>query len=376
MSAKRKTAAAKTSRTKKYAAFISFASPDRDLARILHHFLKKYLKVDSFFAEANLPREDDDWVEGIRGAVMDSWCFVPILTRSSLSRPWVLYESGMAHMCELPFCCVRTADACHDAIRRLPGKNRFVYDLFSEEGLIDFFMKVYEITTTKAEAARMEVFIRESLGKSTTTRNIIHRAKLRSVFIAGSLPQPSADFPGAQIKAAPALHRHEVIDHVTKELTFKLLEHGFTVSTCPDVSAVGLSVIEGICEWTREHGVDWRDVFRVGGRYDPLSSLDRVPQENITLVEMLKQASVETRRDYLRDQEWLLIIGGKDRTRLEWEAATGLPDLKVCALPIFGGVAAEAWAVQENRDRCPIAPTDLLWGRNSAGKLVEFMRRN
>ena len=76
--------------------FISFAEPDRKLANILHELFNA-VGISSYFAPEALRKTPHDWEDGIlRKGLRQSDCFVPIFSKHSLNRKWVIFEAGAA----------------------------------------------------------------------------------------------------------------------------------------------------------------------------------------------------------------------------------------------------------------------------------------
>ena len=61
---------------------------------------------------------------------------------------------------------------------------------------------------------------------------------------------------------------------------------------------------------------------------------------------------MEFRKSYLRDQEWLLTIGGSEGTMEEYTAAKDCK-VKVLPIPCFGGSSLDNWKKIKAATGCP-----------------------
>jgi hypothetical protein len=103
----------------RYAAFLSYADPDKSLVQELAKLFGQF-NEQVFFAKVNLPMSGTpEWRRAIAEAVKESASFVHICTRHSLRRPWVLYESGVADACAIPRFAARVSN-----VARSGGTNR------------------------------------------------------------------------------------------------------------------------------------------------------------------------------------------------------------------------------------------------------------
>lgn len=79
--------------------FLSHASEDRDLAKALQNAIEEaFPEAFNIFNafEANSIAPSDDWLAKLRSAIHDSSYVLVLLTRNSLDRPWIYWETGVA----------------------------------------------------------------------------------------------------------------------------------------------------------------------------------------------------------------------------------------------------------------------------------------
>ena len=356
---------------KQYAAFLSYAQPDFPLVQKLAELLNIVADLPYFFAPQDLPRGSDDWVKEIMSGISNSASFIPVITRNSFFRPWVLYECGAADMLKLPFCRVRTADVTNERIAAsFPGRNRYTYSLFEKEQLFNIICKINENWTgTKVNDS---VRIKKLLEHSDLSNQIHHLAGKRTVFIAGSLAKiPSPAGPPC-LDNGVQIDPQELLTRATQDLCKALLTEGFTLSACPDVSSVGLNVAGTVEKWISEHNGDWRDVFKIGGQLEISEQLNE--KQCGTLDSFLKQAFKESRKEYLADQEAIIFIGGNERTAREYEVAKEIPDLLICPIPMFGGTGYSIWEEKNNKWKFPCNPGERVWNESICKRIVEFVK--
>lgn len=78
----------------KYDLFISFASEDHSAAVFLKEFFESLSPALSVFVANNSIIGSDEWREQIRKAISGSQAILPVITRRSILRPWVICEVG------------------------------------------------------------------------------------------------------------------------------------------------------------------------------------------------------------------------------------------------------------------------------------------
>ncbi len=127
---------------KRFAAFISFAEPDKELAELIRDL---FYSIDTpvYTAPSELPEAGTpEWRQAIIRAIRESSAFVPIYTRHSLRRPWVLYESGVADAFKLPRFPALVSSISKQGIADLPSRDAFIYDLWNDESIANLLTNV------------------------------------------------------------------------------------------------------------------------------------------------------------------------------------------------------------------------------------------
>jgi len=123
--------------------FISYASADILLAKKLKQLLETELNLTVFLSEENLGEVTDNWREDIINNIRKSKCFIPILTKTALNRPWVMYESGAADIQGVPFFVVTTSWTRQADTMGFPRGDKFVYSINKKEQLERLIHAIY-----------------------------------------------------------------------------------------------------------------------------------------------------------------------------------------------------------------------------------------
>lgn len=362
-------------RTKKYTAFLSFADPDRDLAESLHT-LFLHLDHQTYFAPRVLLKTGSpEWRSEIIKGVHSSCCFVPILTRHSIQRPWVLYESGIADSFNLKRYPARVSSVSISDIEYLPSPGVLVFDLFVKESLIQF---VASVCMSRRDQTRPDVTarVREAvMSAPDLVKKIINLSKTRWVFIAGNSPNVEKQLR-AQVPwfTSKPLYEARLKDFVTI-LTETLLDNGFSISACPQVPSVGLNVINTAAHYIASRSYTEPLDYRISGIYP----IDRDTRAS-NLSEMAKKQWLSHimvfRQSYLQDQEWLILIGGNAGTREEYLAAKQCK-VKIVPIPCFGGSAQALWdqEVPDKKNPCKSCTTkDGSCGKKCIDDIIRFIK--
>jgi|GEM_PF-2891655 len=359
---------------KKNVAFLSFADPDRDLAESISKLFWG-LGEPTYFAPVDLPKSGSpQWRQEIISAIKSSYSFVPIYTRHSLRRLWVLYESGVADSVGLPRFAARVSSVSPADIDYLPSGSALYYDLSNEDSLADLITNV--CLSKSGERAEVSARVLSIIKKSQSiVQRILTLAKTRWVFIAGNTPKNlSQREPALTWYKTQAHYRARLWDFI-EALTEALLENGFSITSCPQVPDVGMRVTEKALSSLDSKRYFNPVNFRISGIYP----IDREARE-ITLSQTAKKKwldhILEFRRSYLADQEWLIVIGGNVGTSDEHAAALDC-GVKVFPVPCFGGTATQIY----NSGKTPLlepckscSKKDGSCGSEGINRLIESLK--
>ncbi len=332
---------------KRYAAFLSFATPDRALVQAVHDLFSS-VDEDTYFAPKDIPRSGSPkWRAQILDGIASSVCFVPIYSRHSLNRKWVLYESGAATALSLLRYPARVSGVSRLDLWEQPADDDHVYELFDPESLSDLVVNVC-IRGDTTLRSRLEAEIRRKLSNNAHFDAVIRLSRARWVFIAGNVPRGKHRRPGKPPAYESETYERNLRAFVQK-LTVGLLEAGFNIASCPQVRSVGSVVARTAGRWLYEHSESDPDRYQIGGLY-PMDRFLREEKYSRPVRDLMRRYFLEFRESYLRDKEHLIIIGGSEGTAEECKAAKRC-GVKVFAVPCFGGAAREVWDRSESISR-------------------------
>jgi hypothetical protein len=327
--------------------FVSFAESDRELALKLVALFKA-VQMKAFFAPVELPKNSpEDWEKGIlEKGLKKSRCFVPIFTKTSINRKWVLFEAGAAAALKLPIFATRVEGIEDREIREFPYATRLQnFKLFSPDSLRELLVAV---ATSKCKPEHLEQKREQIRGKwddlFENRRELINKflceARKRWIFIAGNIP--------TEISIDKTI-LDEQIQLFVKHLTINLLRSGFNLSACPQVQPVGGVVLRNAETFMAE-----KDSCTMGGcevdyEIAGIHPIDKNPNftdlSNKKAINRWHNHLLLYRRSYLENKDWLIVLGGNDGTKDEFDVVHSINesklhhDIKVCFIPCFGGTA-------------------------------------
>ena len=268
------------------------------------------------------------------------------MTRNTLRRSWVIYETGAADALNIERIPDRVAGIAHHEIAMIPGEQRFAHDLFDRQSVEDLVVKV--LRKSRGLEAQHEQAYRKALRDSEELNRLIELASERWVFIAGNLLESeySTRYPRSMSVEGKEYGPLDVSRFVTRQVTTLLLESGFSVASCANIESVGLEVMNAAHTWMEGRKVNRIDNYRIGELY----SIDRAVRGEVASQqrEYFEKTIAQFRASYLKLNEWLLILGGNTGTWEEFEAAKNLEGLRVTAIPALGGVAKRLWTERQS----------------------------
>lgn len=339
---------------KRYTAFISYAHADVKLAEYLKS-LFTFMGHQAYFAPVAL-KEDagEEFSSKVVEGISQSHCIVPIYTRNSLDRRWVMYELGVADAIGLPRFPVRVAQVSPEEAN-LPGKDVQIFKLFNRDDLIDLFTNAICLRDNPTGDRYLKVQIKESvtgwLATRSETDKIIKMAETRWIFIAGSLPEILRLGDTEQAgRIKTELDFNKRVGDFLSKMTVSLLEAGFSLTSCPQVQNVGKIVTGEAIAWTSQCR-EKTNRYRIGGIYPIDRDLRQLDIDDVFKA-VWKEHLLEFRKRYMESHEWLIIIGGNEGTHEEYLAAREM-HVNVFPLPCFGGIGQYLWNKYSDLRRPP-----------------------
>lgn len=350
-----------------YSAFLSFASPDRELVKQLSELFKE-IGLDVYFAPEGLPKRGTEaWRTAILTALRNSKCIIPVLTLKSIHRAWVLYEIGAADMHELPILKAKTVGVSSAHLQAMPGTDSYAYSLGNRENLRDLVLKVCEISKGSEFRDNTEGMVDQIISTNEHAQKVISMSVLRKVFIGGSVPSDRKVLEQLTILDSN-LKADKLLVELVNRITVQLLENGFQVSSCPDVSVVGITVAKTAFEWSKKKGKMLSDVYSVQGM---LSLQGRLTEED--LVKALQHGFVNARKEYLKDHEFFIVVGGNQRAELECKAAKELGSVKLLPVTCVGGTAYKV-SRDLSYNSISFMKNENKWSEHDLDALIESMQ--
>ncbi len=342
-----------------YTAFISYASEDEDIVKNIEVLFKK-MGHNIFYAPIVLKQKaGDDWVKQVIKSIKESRCIIPIYTRNSIRKPWVLYELGVADAFGLPKYPARVDEVSPEEASS-PGKQVQIFKLSEMSDLVELFTNVVNLQENPKNdkekrasiTTRIENSLKDFMIKGVPISDIIIKlAKTRDIFIAGNTPKnikKDKNIKSKQIMTEQVYERK--IKDFLSLLTTRLLEKGFNVSSCPQVDSVGKVVSTQAIAWITSNNQP-TDRYHIGGIYPIDRELRRLDVDK-RFKEVWETQLLKFRKWYLEPQEWLLIVGGNEGTEEEYSAANEL-NVKVFPFPCFGGAGQKLWNTYNILQRPP-----------------------
>ncbi len=357
---------------KGYAAFLSYAHPDLALVEAVQRLLA-VVDLPVFVADEALKKAGTpEWERELHNAIRNSSCFVPLLTPSSLKKPWVLYESGAADACGLRKIPGRVMAVSMGDLTQLPLGNVLTYDLFDEEQLCNLVLSVLE-GYDPARRSGIGTVLEKVLIKSDELRQVARLARSRWVFIAGSRPEGDVYRPAITIEHASDRTGEATLRLITRDITLALLGAGFSVMSCPEVPDVGKIVQETVLELIMSGSGLSRDRFRIAGLYaiDRMFGDDQAAQAKRSYIDAWL---MDLRKGYLLPTECLLVLGGNRGTEEEVRAARQL-GLRICSIPNLLGYGQALYAEAHHESHFPVTAEDRIWNPDVCQRLVSFVQR-
>jgi len=359
-------------RSKRYAAFLSYAHPDLPLAKAFRQLLA-LVDLPVFLADEALKRAGTpEWERELHEGIRNSSSFVPLLTPSALQRPWVLYESGAADAHGLRKVPGRVMGVSWGDLSQIPLGNVLTYDLFDEAQLCSLVLSIFDGYAPKRRAG-IEKAIGKTLIQSEELKQVAFLARIRWAFIAGSRPEGDVYRPAIEVEHASGRTGEATLRLITRDITRALLNAGFSIMSCPEVPDVGNVVQETVLgEIVSGRGIS-RDRYRIAGLY----SIDRVlgdDRESRLKRRHIDSWLMDLRKAYLLPNECLLVLGGNRGTEEEVNAARAL-GLRICSIPNLLGYGQALYAGADDGRLFPVTAEDRVWNQGVCDRLVSFLQR-
>lgn len=339
------------SKSKAHDVFISYAEPDSKLAKLLHDLFED-LGISAYFAPEELRTTPHDWEKGLtHGGLKQCAFFVPIFSKHSIDRKWVLFEAGAAMSLGMKVFATRTEGITREEVQQFPGAHRLQqFSLYDRGDIKVLFQQIGELKYGKDKTSlddftrRVNALFNETKPSSVHANwlnELVCQARKRWVFIAGNT---------SQTLMSPAKQVADEFHDFVRELTIRLFQAGYHLSACPQVTPVGRVVFDTAEELIASHSfcdVNGCEVdYEIAGIYPVDEQLRKSPILNKDLEDQWKRHLMKFRRSYLENKDWLVIIGGNAGTMDEFQAVKDINkdrshSIKTCVVSYFGGTGKE-----------------------------------
>lgn len=349
--------------------FVSFADSDREIAIKLRE-LFRIVNLSAYVAPVDLPRVGEPrWRTEIAKAIKDSAVFLPVFTKRSVNRRWVMYELGVADCAGKKVFATRTANISCEEIQSLPGViDPWVYDLSQKQALCDVLLNV----AVEAGRSREQIqkLVETMVERAPEAESVMKAARTRWVFIAGSRPRESPTFSSLRSDTDSGASPEKVLEQISRELSLALLRSGFSVSACPEVPHVGVAAAQAVTSWLTLEGGDV-ERFRIRGMYPIDRTLrDTVREERHR--SLIQRMIDEYRQSYLPDVEAMIVLGGNEGTEEEINAGIRL-GVKIFCIPQIGGTAERMYNKLGAWMQPPLHPQTTVWRSDCAEAIVKAL---
>lgn len=307
--------------------FLSHSSKDEPLARLLFALLNLFIcenrllnSYKIFFAPESLrcERGTPDWKLNIQQAVKRCSSCVVLLTPQSIENRWVNYELGLATAHKKKIIPVGVAGINFNLVIINNIQTIFLHEFSGISALLkELFGATYD-EQIDAWLSKPEAI--------TQIYRLNYHAQVKTVYLVGSEPS-SGDLQCWQNK--------EVDDFVVS-LSNQLLEHDFRLASFPSVEHIGKLVAACALEKNPEQ-------YEIAGLYKFDYMTDGILKD-LNINNSGWDKIIEAfRKVYLSGKDSMIIIGGGENTKNEYDVAKKISTLQIFPIPCFGGFAVKAF---------------------------------
>ena len=317
---------------KKYIAFISYANEDHDLAQDIRLLLisaknKLELKGD-IFIDTNIHTEE--WRKEIMLSIPNSSWFIPIFTKNSIGSPWVNFEVGVAKAKKVKIAPIVTKTIKADQITCCDSQAQCLED---EDYITNFLKKVCNIISD-TDIQRLEDFI----ARDPYVQRIKRRFLERWVYIIGSMPN---------IEKEAQETWKTITETFISNLSEKLLNEGYYLTSFPTVKHVGMTVANTVIRLGKMGHYSIAGLYEMDNELKDFSkNFSKTKQKEWDIIVS------KYRKAYLKNQDFIVIVGGKENTRNEIYSAKN-ENIEFIPIPCLLGTAEEFWIeTKNNKQQC------------------------
>ena len=314
---------------KKDIAFISYSSDDKKLSEDISLLLSSARNHLNLNGEIVMDKyiQSEEWRKEILESISNSDWFIPIFTKNSINSPWVNFEVGIAKAKG-----VKVSPIISRTIRaeQITCCDSQALCLDNDENINIFLAKVFNFKKG-SDKSELDNFI----AQSPIVQRVKNRFLERWVYIIGSMPNNIED-------KEVWINRSEKF---ISELTKKLLDEKYYITSFPLVKCVGETVVNKVID---EKKIDH---YSIAGLYEIDNELKNF-SKNMSKNKQKEWDSILTkfRKTYLKDQDFIIVVGGNENTREELYAAKN-EHIHFIPIPCLYGTAEDHWSETRNNKK-------------------------
>lgn len=329
-------------KTKGMKIFLSHSAKDKEVAllfkEMFEDFGQKYDPTTEVFMSSEISSDQvktGNWKKDFEENLKKSSKLVVLVTPNSLHSVWVTYEIGyaIARGIEITPVVIRGATP-----EKFLLNERSAQKMEREEDVIKLLSLIFKDIARTGPA-------RDGLIRPWCDN---HKKKVKEMLV--SCEERCVYFVGSKPSSEPDKNKwnQHFVDRFLSELTYSLLEKGYKVSSFPAVDDVGKIV------WmTAMKDKKNLKMYEISGLY----GFDEVPTDKDGKpFKIDKSTWKETldgfRKLYLANKSSMIIMGGNDHTKDEYEVATQIDNLEIFPIPCMGGTGEEIFHEKER---------DIIW---------------
>lgn len=308
----------------KVTIFLSHSTKDKTLAKSVYKLITHFIhlsdvlrgKYEVFYSPKSLSEfkyGSDNWKEGISKAMSNSKCCLVLLTPNSIENRWVNYELGLATAHNIRIIPIGTSGVDFQLVIRneiqMIDLSRYANVMTMIDHIFNEHFKLNIDISTLEDSSKGQQMIAD----------VISAALIKNIYIVGNLNDKS---------------KSEQVENFVSTLSNKLLENDFHLSSYPSVNHIG----EIVAQCALKKGESYYEIaglYKFDNRTNNV--LKKLNINNDVWNKMLKSF----RKIYLDGKDCMVIIGGGENTRNEYNVAKDIDSLQIFPIPCFGGFARE-----------------------------------
>lgn len=297
--------------------FISHSQKDKTVAIKFKELFEIFPKKAEVFLSSNIASDqikDKEWKKNFEEHLKDCSKVVVLVTPNSLNSRWVQYEIGYAMALDKEIIPLGIKGVAAERFF-LNAYNMQIVE--EKDGVVKMLSCIFNM-----EEYFSELWCEK---RKRTINELLRLCKERCVYFVGSQPKNESD---------RERWNQDFVNDFLNKLTEGLLEEEIKVSSFPGVSEVGKQVFETTIAKQKN------DKYEISGLYQfeeiPINGKGKTIDQDAW-----KNTLAEFRKLYLKNKSSMIIIGGNNHTKDEYEVAKSLGHMEIFPIPCMGGFAKE-----------------------------------